>query len=324
MNNMENNSNFKTESAKIRSLMERMEKPHTHAQALLNEAKMIEEAIAPTRKLKSAEEAFDILDKIGNNKFVSIGYVTGVNMETPIKRKNPATNRMKGYPDWEGLAQATGTEGEISGLVKVTSYNLRYNTTTAISKKYSEYKSSVDDIRMKYGLPPMGNKSYTNTMDYGNGIKGYAGDNTDLQGHTYSDQNTYNCTKKAFYYPIDANGHIIGKFNRNQVLNYIKNSSRSDSGVNALRKMNAEESTIDAYTKDIEALKMNYQRFEYSSILYVAATVDGQKIIYINDKLMRNVEGIDINPQDFIAIAKERYAESLQEIEQEGMSQTEQ
>ena len=37
---------------------------------------------------------------------------------------------------------------------------------------------------------------------------------------------------------------------------------------------------------------------------------------------MRNVEGIAINPQDFIKIAKERYAESLQEIEQEERSQT--
>ena len=86
--------------------------------------------------------------------------------------------------------------------------------------------------------------------------------------------------------------------------------------------MNAEQSTIDAFIKDVDSLKMTYQRFEYNSILYVAATVDGQKIIYINDKLMRNVEGIDINPQDFIKIAKERYAESLQEIEQEEMSQT--
>lgn len=319
---MNTNNEFKTDVAKMRSLMERMEKPHTHAQALLSESKMIEEATTPTRQLKSAEEAFDILDKIGNNKFVTIGYVTGVSMETPIKRKNPATNKQKSYPDWEGLAQTTGTKGEISELVKVTSYNLRYNNTSSMSQKYNDYKSSLNDIRANYGLPPIGSKSYTDTMSYGNGVKNYAGDNTELQGHTYSDQNTYKCSKKAFYYPIDANGNIIGKFDKNQVLNYIKNSARSDSGVNALKKMNAEQSTIDAFIKDIDSLKMTYQRFEYNSILYVAATVDGQKIIYINDKLMRNVEGIDINPQDFIKIAKERYAESLQEIEQEEMSQT--
>ena len=176
-------------------------------------------------------------------------------METPIKRKNPATNRQKSYPDWEGLAQTTGTEGEISGLVKVTSYNLRYNNTSSMTQKYNDYKSSLNGIRANYGLPPIGSKSYTDTMGYGNGIKNYAGDNTELQGHTYSDQNTYKCSKKAFYYPIDANGNIIGKFDKNQVLNYIKHSARSDSGVNALKKMNAEQSTIDAFIKDVDSLK---------------------------------------------------------------------
>ena len=135
---MNTNNEFKTDVAKMRSLMERMEKPHTHAQALLSESKMIEEATTPTRQLKSAEEAFDLLDKIGNNKFVTIGYVTGVSMETPIKRKNPATNKQKSYPDWEGLAQTTGTKGEISELVKVTSYNLRYNKV--LKKYHAEYE----------------------------------------------------------------------------------------------------------------------------------------------------------------------------------------
>ena len=56
--------------------------------------------MAKVRKVKSSNEFFDILDKIGNGKFVSIGYVTGANLNVPtIKKKNPLTNRMKGYPD---------------------------------------------------------------------------------------------------------------------------------------------------------------------------------------------------------------------------------
>ena len=108
---MENNNNFKVESARMRSLMERMDTPHTHTQALLSEERMIEEATAPTRKLKSAEEAFDILDKIGNNLYVALGYVSGADMQTPIKRKNPATNKMKSYPDWEKVSKHVGIKG---------------------------------------------------------------------------------------------------------------------------------------------------------------------------------------------------------------------
>lgn len=60
--------------------------------------------MAKVRKVKSSNEFFDILDKIGNGKFVSIGYVTGANLNVPtIKKKNPLTNRMKGYPDYTVL-----------------------------------------------------------------------------------------------------------------------------------------------------------------------------------------------------------------------------
>lgn len=326
---MENNNNFKVESARMRSLMERMDTPHTHTQALLSEERMIEEATAPTRKLKSAEEAFDILDKIGNNLYVALGYVSGADMQTSIKRKNPATNKMKSYPDWEKVSKHVGIKG-VSGIIKVTVYNFRYNNTKSMDALYKKFNKDQNDIRAKYGLPPTGHKGYTDTMNYGNGIKSYAGSKEKLAGHTYSDQNTYNCRKDPYYYPIDGNGNAYkgadGKpiaLDKKQIVDFLKNTERSDSGVNALKKMNAEQSTIDAYLSEINSLKMFYQRFEYSSILFVTATVDGQRIVYINDKLMRNVEGIDINPQDFIAIAKERYAESLEDIEQAQQQQEE-
>jgi hypothetical protein len=320
---MSTNNEFKTDVAKMRSLMERMEKPHTHAQALLSESKMIEEATAPTRQLKSAREIIDILDKIGVNKFVSFGYVSGAKMDTPIKRKNPATNKQKSYPDWEGLAQTTGTEGEISGLVKIASYNIRYNNASSISKKYGKFVDDTNAIRAKYGLPPMAHKTYTTNMNYGNGgVKSYDGENEDLKGNLYSAQDIFNCKVKSKYYPIDTQGHIIGVLEKSQVKNYLAKSSSSISGVKQLRDMNTEDAKIQAYIEELGGLNFKYMSFLFDKILYIAATVDGQKIVYINDNLSCKVEGIDINPQEFIQIAKDRYAESLQEIEQEGMSQT--
>lgn len=95
------------EILKMRSLMERMEKPHTGYQAVLNEEQYLMEA--HERVLKSPEEIFDILDQIGNNKFVAIGTVTGANLNIPkVKRKNPETGRMKGYPDYETFGKEVG------------------------------------------------------------------------------------------------------------------------------------------------------------------------------------------------------------------------
>ena len=51
------------------------------------------------RKVKSSNEFIDILDRIGNGKFVSIGYVTGANLAVPtVKKKNPLTFNTYGVP----------------------------------------------------------------------------------------------------------------------------------------------------------------------------------------------------------------------------------
>ena len=58
-------------------------------------------------------------------------------------------------------------------------------------------------------------------------------------------------------------------------------------------------------------LKFKYVNFESKSILWIAATVNGEKIIYINDDLQRAVDGIDIRPEDFREIARNRYKITL-------------
>jgi hypothetical protein len=63
-------------------------------------------------------------------------------------------------------------------------------------------------------------------------------------------------------------------------------------------------------------LKFKYINFESNSILWIAATINGEKIVYINDNLYRAVDGIDINPQDFRAIARERYQIDLNNLQE--------
>lgn len=268
------------------------------------------------RRVASSEEFFDILDRIGNGKFVTIGYVTGANLNVPtIKRRNPETNRMKGYPDFSVFG-AEG-ENEIGALVKITSYNMRYLNRTTVAKKYGEYKNAANDIRGNFGLDPIGNReSYKQGTSWSpNGPELYKGQNTKLQSHSYNPQNIHGVKPKSIVYAIDTEGHIIKALSQKQIEPYLK-AKREIDGVAVLRKMGAEEEKIQDYISQINNLKFRYINFESDSILWIAATINGEKIVYINNNLARAVDGIDIRPEDFRAIARERYQIDLANLQE--------
>lgn len=275
------------------------------------------------RRVASSEEFFDILDRIGNGKFVTIGYVTGANLNVPtIKRRNPETNRMKGYPDFSVFG-AEG-ENEIGALVKITSYNMRYLNRTTVAKKYGEYKNAANGIRGNFGLDPIANReSYKQGTSWSpNGPELYKGQNTELQSHSYNPQNIHGVKPKGIVYAIDTEGHIIKALSQEQIKPYLK-AKREIDGVAALRKMGAEEEKIQDYISQINNLKFKYINFESNSILWIAATINGEKIVYINNNLARAVDGINIRPEDFRTIARERYQidlANLQEITNNYMS----
>lgn len=268
-----------------------------------------------TRRVKNSNDFFDILDRLKNNTFVTIGYVTGANLDIPkIKKLNPLTNRMKGYPDYSPFKRENETQ-EIGALVKITSYNFRYYNRAEIKKQYEKYKEKVDDIRIKHNLEPTQNReSYKEKTAWSDRAPElYNGKNIDLEGHSYNPQNTYGAKIKGITYVVDTQGNIIRGLSDSEIKPYLK-AKREVDGVAALRKIGAEEEQIQEYINEIEGLKFRYRNFESNSILWMAATVDGEKIVYINDNLQRAVDGIDINPSDFRSIARERYQISLNDL----------
>lgn len=307
---------FSEEIVKMRSLMERVEKPHTKYQAELNESAYLTEA--HERSVKNPSEIFDILDQIGNNKFVSIGTVTNAKLKLPTTSiKNPKTNRMNKVPDMKAFGKAVGSSEDIAAFVKITSYNLRYTDAKAMGEKYKAWKEAANGIRQNFGLNPIATKEdggYTQKMDYGKGISVYGGDNEDKKGNFYTAQNTYGARIKSSVYTVNSEGHIIQELTDEQVKPYLA-AKRPMDGVAALRKLEKSEEEIEDYIKQMTDLKMQYRNFEGNSILYVVATINGEKIIYINTQLMRNVDGVDIDPQDFVTIAKAKYAESMKEVD---------
>ena len=268
------------------------------------------------RRIATSNEFFDILDRIGNGKFVTIGYVTGANLNVPtVKRKNPLTNRMKGYPDYSVFTDEG--DGEIGALVKITSYNMRYINRQTIGKKYGEYKNSANAIRTNFGIDPIADReSYKQGTTWSpNGPELYNGKNSDLQSHSYNPQNLYGVKPKGIVYAVDTDGHIMKELSQEQIKPYLK-AKREVDGVAALRKMGAEEERINDYISQIQNLKFSYKNFESNSILWIAATVNGEKIVYINDNLARAVDGIDIRPEDFRAIARKRYQIDLTNLQE--------
>lgn len=263
------------------------------------------------RRIATANEFFDILDKMGNGKFVTIGYVTGANLDVPtVSRKNPQTNRMKKYADYSVF----GEDDEIGALVKITSYNFQYLNRESINKKYGEYKTAANDVRTKYGLDPIADRaSYKKGTSWSpNGPSLYSGENSELSSHSYNSQNVYNARISGVVYAVGKDGHIIRDLSPEEVKPYLKKRREVD-GVAALRKMGAEETAIQSYIEDINNLKFKYMNFESNSILWITTTIDKEPIVYINENMARAVDDININSADFIKIAKERYQSDLHE-----------
>ena len=267
------------------------------------------------RTTKSSNEFFDIMDDMGDNKFVTIGYVTSANLNLPkVKRYYAPTKRTRTYDDFSPLSE----DGEeIGAIVKISSYNMRYRKRKVIGDQYDEFKKSSNVIRGEYGLPPIADKEndYKEKRNFGGGVDVYNGNNDSLQGHSYNGQNVFNVKPKSTYYAVNTEGHIIKALTKEQIMPYLQAKKEVD-GVSVLRKMGTDEERIKEYISRIKELKFQYRNFLSDSILWIAATVNGEKIVYINDNISKVVNEININKDDFIKIANERYQKDLQALQE--------
>jgi hypothetical protein len=87
--------------------------------------------------------------------------------------------------------------------------------------------------------------------------------------------------------------------------------------------MGAEEDRIQSYIEAVNNLKFKYTRFEGNSILWVAATVNKQRIVYINSNLAKCINGININTQDFVEKAKKIHENKYEYFKETYIKRTE-
>lgn len=308
-------SEFKETIGKVRSLIERVEGNMGPYEASENEKQRIDEAIneAAERNFIGPNELFDALATMRSNSRVCVGYIMGADLNYPtVKRKNPETNRMKSYPDFETFGNELGIADKIAGVIKLTKYfNFNFMKPDDLKSKYHEFQRGEDDLRARYNMPPInrdGNRGkYVTGQEYGaNGIETYSGSDEKKIGRTYNRQNVYGGKSISTFFLIGEDGNIIKSVGKSELIKYIKPFAIN--GENILRKLGREEEEIKQYIEEYNGLKMKYQTFINDKILYVAAKSDEfDKFTYINTNLSEEIDGVKINPSQFIQIAKSQY-----------------
>lgn len=273
------------------------------------------------RKIVDFDKIFDILDDTRNSWYITFGYIQTINTSLPkVKRKNPATNRMKSYTDYSQF-QEDGSE--IATIIKYTVYNLHYRDRNIVARQYGKYKQDLDDINVRYGLEPTGTRTgHRETLNYGRGVEVYRGNNDDKRQNTYMLQNVKNCNildKK--YYALDANGRKIKEIPENLINKFlIKNGDMGS--IAKLRKLNVEEEKVKQYIEEVSKLNMIFREYIHSKIVWVAASTedDRQKLLAVNHNLSLGKDAV-ISKRAFLDIVKNRYTKEIDNIEFDELAQ---
>ena len=255
---------------------------------------------------KGPNDFYDIIAGIGENKYVTMGYVRAV----------PELD----LPNGQTLGDVIGIPG-VKSLLKVTVYNFRWQKNDKVRRSYGFWRDNYLHLGQKYvkgfqGLKP---PRYHNTnLNYGqDGITAYDDDNEKKLGNTYTPinykhlQNEY--TKSTFYV-VNENGSIQEVDPKK--LTFKKREETSIERNIAL----IISSCPDMHEQIIKLLQgMDYRLFLHSNMLFISATSEGKPVVYINEVLSKElIEDTGVNQEELIQIAKDRYnKDSVKQIEAE-------
>lgn len=265
------------------------------------------------RQFVTSENLFDVLSTMKGDVRMCVGYMTVAKLNIPqVQRINPATNRKKKFDDWETFGKEIGVEGDIAGIIKISKYHkFNYVRPDDLKIRYAKYRDDKDAIKQRYGLAPTNRDSmagkYSTKQEYGNnGIEIYSGANDEKAGNSYMSQNVHGAEISSMYCLVNSNGNIIKTMTKKDLINYLK--PFNDSDVNALRKLGKDDEEIKRFLDEVGQLKMTYQKFESSKILYIAAKSDDfGKFTYVNTSMSNVIDGVTINPKEFVNIATKQY-----------------
>lgn len=324
------NKNLNEMIGKMRSLMERIERPHTGREALLNEQMHINEATGVSKEV-TRDEIVDILDKqdeTGNGGlFATVVYA----QSSPVyktKRKGSwrsddvnsmldATRDEFGDSDWHKELSdynddsvKSSTPNPIVNVLLVTKYQLHWTTKDNYGKAYGEYKTNLGNLRMKYNIARdsdgMLGDNHNQRQDLGVAQANQTG-NLSKDFNMASSE-----VLESTLYRVDADGNVVGEIPEAAV-KAMSTPYKEPSVEKAVRDVLSDEE-IKAYMEAKKELdkKFRGRTLNFDGILAIKAYVksEGISYYYINDKgALSGKNGFPVDQSKLTEIAEENIGE---------------
>lgn len=282
------------------------------------------------RKVKDINELIDIMSSIKGGTFATVCYLSSAKVKKTLRGVDTNAfgndldaNRTDGDDEYyDTLKQYQG--GSIkkfpyNGIIKMSKIQFHWQTEEKYKENYGKYADARDALIRKYGGEPNRKEGTDTTQEYGNG--GVSVGNTEnTQGRMYTHQNGATIQNRSTeYFLVDNNGELKGGISKNAIQNIISKSSDAD-GVSALKKVNATDEQIASYLEELKALKFKVLKLMYDNIVFIVASVNGEKILFFNSKLANKIGSssyaVDINPQSFMDKARELYKSSFADLQE--------
>lgn len=282
------------------------------------------------RRIANIDELIDIIAELKGGLFVNICYMSSAKVKKTLRGvdidkfgtdldSNRMTDDDEIYQTLKGYQQGSSKKFPYGGIVKMSTFQVHWQTEENYRKNYGKYAQSRDALLAKYGASVNSRDGYDALQSYGHGgVSVGSTDNT--QGKLYTHQNGATVkNRKNEYYLVDMDGELKGGISYNAIASLVTKSGDKD-GVSALRKVGATDEQIAEYLEELKKLNFSVLKLMFDSILFIVASVNGESIYFINSALARQVGSgnytVPINQNSFIQKAQEIFDKNYKEIKE--------
>ena len=330
----------KVQLTKMRSLMERVDKNQTFNQAMINEERMINEAVNPDAVQVSRDEFLDLLaqhKEEADTKIFSFIYAKPEKIYGTKQnwRTDDVSSELEKYSDrsektWhqeltkfnDPALEGRKAKMPFTGILAIQKYYLSMAGYSKYGERYKPYAEELRQLRMRYGggLNSDGMLGDSNNQrektDWGVNINqnGKASIDIDLSARVREGD------RKFFL--VNADGSIdTNEEIPESVVNSIKAPKKPFDVMNGVEKGMKEviqdPEVLMAYAKARNELskKFNGKTFLAEGILAMVASIDGKHYYYLNDAVQASVKDVVINPSDILKIGENEIGATFEVID---------
>lgn len=335
---MEQNK-FNVSIGKMWSLMERMNGNMTPYEAVLNETKCINEAVAKNRVPVTRDEILNILDQADDQQnsqnshlFASVTYVNAANLLKT--RRSVDTDKLssalekhnhRSEEEWHKSlstfrdAEKSSTKNPIGAVVTVTRYLLQWHSLANYARDYGEYRDALSNLRMSHGIGVMSDGMLGDNHNQRQETDATGAGKFNQTGNLGRDFNMKKViNKKSTAYIVNETGNIVSEI-PDDVMWSIHGKRSSSSGVEAEVRNTLSGEALEAYAKakaELDA-KFSGRNLLFDKMLCICCSVNGISYYYINDALISKIakgSDVNVNPQEMVKIAEEQLDASFEGI----------